>query len=384
MNKNVFITIKKELRSIFRDKKSILRMFLFPLIIPAMIIFYGEIYKATSGEETYYIGVNYETSAPEQEILANLNIEHKKYENEESLKEAFDENEISGYITYDKESNTYKIFTDSSSTTGMNVNYYAEEYLKNYSTYLTNIYLQERNILLDEAYNHFNIDYQELNEGSNNYMLTCVLSVSFTYIIMAICMSTSSMAIGVTATERENGTLETILTFPINKKDLIVGKYLAAFIIGLISSLIGLILTIVSILFAKNNYTMLADYELVLSFKTILISLIVIISASLFVAGAALTLTCFSKTYKEAQSSVGMLNMVCIIPMIVSIVEMELSKIYYIIPICNYEQILMDVFTNNINIVNALLALCSTIIYISIIIVYITKSYNSEKILFAK
>ena len=45
MNKNnIFITIKKELRSMFRDKKTLFMIFGFPFIIAFMIFLMGCIY----------------------------------------------------------------------------------------------------------------------------------------------------------------------------------------------------------------------------------------------------------------------------------------------------------------------------------------------------
>ncbi len=384
MNKNILITIKKELRSIIRDKKTILRMLLFPLIIPAMIMLYGTMYDTIeeTSENTYKIGIDYEISSEEREILNSLKIEYKKCDSKECLDESYHNNEISGYISFKKETNTYEIYTDSSSTNGMMISAVLEEYLNSYSTLLTNTYLLNKNIDLNEAYNHFNITYEDLS--NSNYMLSILLSVSFTYIIMAICMSTSSMATGVTATERENGTLETILTFPIKKTELLTGKYLSAVILGFLSSIIGFILTIASLIIGKHFYTMFEGFELVLSFKTIVGSLLIIFCASFFIAGVALALTSFSRTYKEAQSSTTMLQMLCIVPMFVSLIEMEITNIYYIIPICNFEQALMDLFTNSASLGNILLTICSTIIYIIIVLTYIIKTYNSEKILFAK
>lgn len=384
MNKNILITIKKELRSIIRDKKTIIRMLLFPLIIPAMIIFYGNMYEGIedTNDNTYKIGIDYQISEEEKEIFNTLKIDYIECNSKECLEDSYSNKEIEGYISYNKDSNTYKIYTDSSSTNGMMTSAIIEEYLSSYSQLLTNAYLLNQNIDLNKAYNHFEISYEDL--GNSNYMLSILLSISFTYIIMAICMTTSSMATGVTAVERENGTLETILTFPIKKTELLTGKYLSSVILGFVSSLIGLILTIASIVIGKNFYSMFDGFELILSLKTIIGSLLIVICASFFIAGVALALTSFSKTYKEAQSSTAMLQMICIIPMFVSLIEMELTNIYYLIPICNFEQILMDLFTNNATLNNIFLTIGSTIIYIIIVLTYIIKSYNSEKILFTK
>ncbi len=380
MSKKIFITIKKELRSIFRDRKSIVRMFLFPLIIPAMIIFYGILYDNIGNEETTYtVGVNYEISEVEKQIADTLNIQYKEYNTKKELENAYQEKQIGGYLIY--EDNNYTIYTDQSATSGMTINALLTEYLENYSQYLTNQYLTEEGIDLDKAYNHFTYESQDI--GESNYFLQVILLVSITYIIMSICLSTSNMATSTTAAEKENGTLETILTFPIKRTELLIGKYLSSAIIGFITSLIGLILMIISLYYSKENYNVFSTINLSIDLSTIIISIIIIFLASFFIASIAFALTCYSKTYKEAQSASQLLNMISIIPMFVNLFETKITYYYYLIPICNYEQILIDLFSNNITLTNLLLTIISTFIYIVVVITYIIKAYNSEKILYS-
>lgn len=380
MSKKIFITIKKELRSIFRDRKSIVRMFLFPLIIPAMIIFYGILYDNIDNDEvTYTVGVNYEISDVEKQIADTLNIQYKEYNTKKELENAYQEKQIGGYLIY--EDNNYTIYTDQSATSGMTINALLTEYLENYSQYLTNQYLIEEGIDLDKAYNHFTYESQDI--GKSNYFLQVILLVSITYIIMSICLSTSNMATSTTAAEKENGTLETILTFPIKRTELLIGKYLSSAIIGFITSLIGLILMIISLYYSKENYNVFSTINLSIDLSTIIISIIIIFLASFFIASIAFALTCYSKTYKEAQSASQLLNMISIIPMFVNLFETKITYYYYLIPICNYEQILIDLFSNNITLTNLLLTIISTFIYIVVVITYIIKAYNSEKILYS-
>ena len=58
---NILVTIKKELRSILRDKKTIAVLFIYPIMIPLMVILYGNIYENLDTEVSEYtIGINYE------------------------------------------------------------------------------------------------------------------------------------------------------------------------------------------------------------------------------------------------------------------------------------------------------------------------------------
>ena len=48
----VFLTIKKELRAIVRDKKSFLFLLLYPFIVPAFVLGMSALYEMMLNEET--------------------------------------------------------------------------------------------------------------------------------------------------------------------------------------------------------------------------------------------------------------------------------------------------------------------------------------------
>ena len=152
---------------------------------------------------------------------------------------------------------------------------------------------------------------------------------------------------------------------------------------GFIVSLFSLIITIIGIITASKTFKTFESFSLKLTPMVIISSIIVIIAASLLISGLAIALTAFCKTTKEAQSKTQILNYLSIIPMFVSLLEVQIGKIFYFIPICNYIQILMDIFNNNLNYMNLFIVFISSIIYISFIVLGIIKQYKSEKVLFA-
>ncbi len=379
---NIITTIKKELRSILRDKKTIAVFLVYPIMIPVMILLYGVMYENIYSEENQYtIGVNYKITENEETILDSINLEYKYFKNTKELKKAYEKNEISGYIEYDIDKNNYEINTDMSSTIGMETGSLMYQYLESYSSMLTNNYLINEGIDLEKAYNHFSITEEDL--GDTDYILVMILGVSITYIILSICFSTCNMAVQATATEKENGTLETILTFPISKTELITGKYLASVVIGVISGLCSLVFMLAGLFIGKQQYSIFKDIDISISLPTIAGGILTILAASIFISGVSLLLTAFASSYKEAQSKGSMITLVAMIPMFISMLEIKVSKLYYLIPICNMSQTLTDLFTNNINSINLLITFISTTVYAILVIVIIIKAYNSEKILFS-
>lgn len=383
MNKKmVKITIKKELRSIFRDKKTVTLIFVFPLLIAFFIFLLSSTYETSvNNKEIYNIAIKYEITDVEKKIVKENQLKTKYYDSLDKMEKDFKDSKVSAYVYYDKDKNTYTIYSDEGMK-GMTASSYITSYLDAYNTYLGNEYLLKHNINPKDVYNNFTVK-TELVEGEN-YILQTVLSLAFTYVIIAIAMASSSLATSATAVEKEQGTLETLLTFPVTSKELITGKYLATVIMSLFASLFGYIITLASLIIAKGKYKVYEDINLFINPENIIIGILICLAASLLIAGLAILLTAHSKSYKEAQMASQVLTMITIIPMFISMLNIPIiSKLYYVIPILSHVQILMDIFTTKISYNNIILCLLSSIIISIIIIDIIIKKFKSEKVLFS-
>ena len=377
---NIKITAKKELRSIFRDKKTLILLFTLPIMIPVLIFFYG--YTFDNMEEdlggNIRIGITYELSSEEEEILNSLGIIHTKYESLQKAKEAYQGKEIDVYVT--KKDNFYRIYANEGNQSGQIAISMVSAYIEEYNHYLGEEYVTDNGLDPEKVFNILSYDVK--NTTNIDYFLNLIYNIAFTYTIMGIVIAAGNMAMSATATEKENGTLETILTLPITTKELIIGKHVGAAIMSFLVSLFSLIITIISLLVGYKMFESFKTFDINISFITIFLALIVIISASILISGIALALTAMCKTTKEAQSKTQLLNFLCLAPLFISLMGVETSKYFYLIPICNYIQTLLDIFNNNINLINIFIVFASSIIYIAIIINVIIRLYKSEKVLF--
>ena len=109
---NIKITIFKEIRGVFRDKKTIQKLILYPLIIPLVIFLFGFLLDGMT-EADYVIGTNYKLTDDENIIIKEYkDISIKNYDNKEKLEEAYNNGKINGYIV--KNDNNYTIYADTS------------------------------------------------------------------------------------------------------------------------------------------------------------------------------------------------------------------------------------------------------------------------------
>ena len=380
MKNNLGNMLKKELRDMFRDKKSLVMMLIIPIFIPLLVIGMSALFEMqmTKDPNQYnLIGFNYQLSEVENNIIQELNIE-PILGTEEELKQKFANNEIDLYVT--KDNNNYIINGDDSEATAY-ASMLVESYFNSYKEYLQNEYLTDKNIASEEVINIITLEENIIKQ--DNYFANYMTNYAFLFIIMAITVSATYPATDTTAGEKERGTLETLLTFPIRSKDIIVGKFLSVSISSIITGLISLILTIISLILANNMFTIYEGTNLMLSLNSLIFAIIVIIAYSFLISGLCIAIASNSQTFKEAQSALTPLIFISFFPgMIAFMINVQTTNILALIPFVNFTLIFTDITNGNINYLNIFLMLLSTIVVTAIILSIIIKQYKSEKVLF--
>ena len=382
MKNNLWNILKKELRELFRDKKSLAMMLVIPIFIPLLVIGMSALFESqVSKDVSEYnkIGFAYEMSDIEKSMAEEMNIEIING-NEDELKQKYDEGEIDLYIT--KQDNKYIINTDGSDNSTF-ASSLMDTYFNTYKQYLQQSYLQENNINPNEVLNIITVEENVIEQ--DNYFANYIKNYAFLFIMMAITVSATYPATDTTAGERERGTLETLLTFPIKSKDIIVGKFLGVTVSSIITGIISLVLAIVSLIITKNMFSIYEGVDVMFSPLTILFAVIVIIAYSFFISGLCIAIASTSKTFKEAQSALTPLTFISFFPgMIAFMMGITTTPILSIVPFLNFTLIFTDINNGTINLLNIGLMAISTIIYISLVFAHIIKQYKSEKVLFAK
>ena len=384
---NIWITIKKELRGIVRDKKSLMMMLLTPLMIPTFMILFSSIYdtefsETETEEKTYTVGVNYKLTDTEKEIIKDLKLETEYKGSEELLEKAYKKNKLSAYII--KEDNSYKVYSNPSDTSSIEVAALSTSYLDSYNSYLGHEYLSNFPVDFEKVDHSILISTEDL-EGSNEF-INLILFLGIVFSIMAISLTAIYGVTDSIAGEKERGTLETILTFPIKSKDLIFGKYLAITISCMITSVISTILTVVSIVISKNNFSLYEGAVLNINFPIILLILLIMISYSFFVSGICIVIASFTKSYKEAQSALTPISLMTMIPMVMNMMEIKMSTKLAFIPLVSHMMLINNILETGITssvLISFFIIIITSFIYSYILLIWISRLYKNEKILFA-
>ena len=382
MKNNLWNILKKELRELFRDKKSLAMMLVIPIFIPLLVIGMSALFESQMNVDTNEynkIGFAYQLSETEKSIAKEMGIDVVE-STTKKLKAKYEKGKIDLYIT--KKDNHYTIHSD-----GSDASTYAsalmETYFNTYKEILQQQALQENDIDANQILNIITIEEKVVEE--DNFFASYIKNYAFLFIIMAITVSATYPATDTTAGERERGTLETLLTFPMKSKDIIIGKFLGVTVSSIITGLLSLILAVISLFISKDMFTIYEGVNTMYSLSSIIYAIVVIITYSFFISGLCIAIASTSKTFKEAQSALTPLTFISLFPgMIAFMIGITTTPLIAIIPFLNFTTIFTDITAGNINMLHVLLMIISTIIYISIVLYYIIKQYKSEKVLFAK
>ena len=173
-----------------------------------------------------------------------------------------------------------------------------------------------------------------------------------------------------------------MLTFPIKRKELILGKYFAIVISGVITMTIGIVLSIFSLWYAWNNFSIYDGTTFNMEILTIVLIIVVLLFYTLFISGLCISIASFSKTFKEAQTALTPISLVTCIPMFLEMLSINIGGALSFIPIINHTIVINEMLLGNINISSIIITIISSCAYIVLLIMYIVREYNREKILF--
>lgn len=382
MTRNLKNILKKELRELFRDRKSLTMMLIIPIFIPFLIVGMSALFEmqVSKGIDEYnQIGFAYQLSDAEKMIAEEMNIVVTEGR-EKDLQNQYDEGELNLYIT--RENGQYTIHSDGSDNSTLASNL-MEAYFNSYKAYLQNDYLQSHQIDANEVLNIITVKTDI--EEQDHYFADYIRNYAFLFIMMAITVSATYPATDTTAGERERGTLETLLTFPIKSRDIIIGKFLGVTVSSIITGMISLLLAIVSLIITQDLYTIYEGVTLMYSPLSIVFGIVVIIAYSFFISGLCIAVASTTKTFKEAQSALTPLTFISFFPgMIAFMIGVATTPLLSLVPFLNFTLLFIDINSGTVDIVNLVLMAVSTVIYIALVLGYIIRQYKSEKVLFAK
>ncbi len=440
--KMISILFKKEMKDIFRDRKSVLMMFFVPVVLYPLIFlvafFILSMMQTGVSTQVYHIALDgvpdsrlesrlneiqikenkekttYEimyfnkddfdaiTTAWKEDYTENVNKDKRDTDglsdtsvkasdvgNDHVIKDpiarALKEESIQAYVKY--ENGNYHVYYNSSVTNSAQAARLIETALSDVKHDLIVENLKDKGLDADEILNPIKVDDSDTatSEQSLGYFLGTIIPFMM---IISLLVGVFTPAIDATSGEKERGTLETLLMMPVTNSQIIVSKFLSVALIGLITTLLSIasmaglgayILNLVS----SSGVVDMGGIEIGSFLPAILITIPVLIVLSLFLTAISMCVTCFAKTYKEANTYMSPVMIVVMLTGYIGFIpNLDFDKTMAMIPVANVCLLIKNLLLFKVNMELVMIVIVSTAAYTGLVILALGKMYHSEAILF--
>lgn len=348
---NIKLIWHKEIRSLLRDKKALLTIFLPIIIYPViMMFFFGvtSIVENNLGEEIRRVAISGDVST---EIIQAITKEEKleivqlnQYPEEraienESVDVILKQEMIEGLSQYLILYNS----TIEASNRGQQM--------------VRRLMTDHRQALIESSVNALDLSVSVLElvavenievteESASSRVLASVLGLVAPFIlIMYSIIGIYSITSDLSAGEKERFTLETILSVPIPKSDIMMGKLFAGVTVGLLSGLSNII-SMFPIAYAIA--AMIPDLSMPFSPLLPVFVLLMLLPVMFFTCAFMLCFGFFAKTYQEAQTYGAFVMMALMLPGYIGMIpDIELTKGMACLPITNAMLVMREAFVGD-------------------------------------
>ncbi|MBQ7200681.1 MAG: CPBP family intramembrane metalloprotease [Eubacterium sp.] len=447
-NKRIIgILFRKEIKDVLRDRKSVLMMFLVPVIIYPLIFllsfFIMSMMQTGAGVQTYDIVLDgmpddmlvrsiddiqkednkkktsykisyFDTddfkminhlrdvtsdgsdvsaeaydpdSTSKDAVMEDIDMRSEAVGKElyDMIKASLEEESIDAYLSYIDGS--YKLFYNSSITNSSNAAGIIGKAVSDVKQELVEESLESEGLDPSEILNPIELDSQDTatSEQSLGFFLGTIIPFM---LVMSLVSGVFSPAMDATTGEKERGTLETLLMMPVTGTQIIIAKFFAVALVGIVTT----ILSVVSMAGLGAYVLSMAESAVGVNFgnisvgtfvPAILISLPALVVLSLFLTSICMCVTCFAKSNKEASTYLSPIMIAVMLTGYLGFIpNIELDTTMSMIPVANVCLLIKNLLLFKASAQTVMIVILSTAVYTGLIIMILGRMYRTEAVLF--
>ena len=344
------IILIKELTDMIRDRRTIFMMVVMPLVVipllatTAIKLTQSQIEKAKDKE--LRVAVIGETAAPE--LFERLSKEENFFlvtmTNADSARVMTAEQTLDGvviipqdfseFVEGDKQATIRLIFKSSESLNAARRR--IEAIIDQYDREIVNERIGR--LQLDETlFDAIAIEREDVASTEEKFAENAGGFLPYIFIIFGF-MGSIYPALDLGAGEKERGTLETILSSPASRFDIVMGKFLVVVLFSIATAFLAMLGVLIMVYqFLPTIETNITQTVMdMLGARRIFIIMSMVLPVSAFFAAVALAISIFARSFKEAQSMMTPLSIIIILPAMIGMLPgFELSAVTAAIPILN-------------------------------------------------
>lgn len=389
--KQILIVLRKELLDTLRDKRTVIIMVIIPLVLfPMIFVVASSVMKKsmdTQRSKKLVIGV----SGPQEDLGLRDRI---RLDSSFSIVELASADEMPGLIRDDSIDLGVRIGDNFSATIS------ARQTADIQTFYLETKNTAERRLrgtleefeesLLDDRLDSLGITRANITPlevikvpvDTKQAMIGKMIGGFIPYILIIFCfMGCMFPAIDLFTGEKERGSIETILSTPVERWKILVGKMSVLVISGMMTAILSLVGILLGIQLTDSLPEVFLDMVWsILSPGFVSMFLLLMLPLATFFAGIMVPITVYAKTFKEATSIVSPLNIIVIMPAVVGMMPgVELTFVTAIIPILNVVLATKEIISDTLDIGLYITALVSLMVYASIAVAISFRRFGNEK-----
>ncbi len=378
---NLFWLFKKEFLEVIRDRRTIIYLFVIPVIgIPLILVFISNL-----------IGPHYQKKPK---------VALKEFVNYEDIKKLLEKNGFEVILSQNPDSmvlnkksnvglsyekDTFYIFYNMRSVKSLSKNLKIEKILSAYKAKKLDEFLKEKNLKIPDFLN-FKLKKVPLftKKGiSETFFFLMVL-----YFVVIIIQSAMFPAIELVTGEKERKTLELLLSYPAKRIHLILSKLFVIFLFSFSSSFIAT--SIYFLIFPKVLMGMVPEkaketFSIFFPPLSKIILLIIFMALlALLISSVEMIVASFARTFKEAQTLLQNSFLFVILPLFFFLFAVPEIKIYTaFIPLINFIYVFKLLFEGQkIFLIYYSISLIVNLLFFIIFLILLIRLFEREEILF--
>jgi len=229
------------------------------------------------------------------------------------------------------------------------------------------------------------IDVHEMDLASAKERIADYIGGLLPYFFIIFCfMGSMYPAIDLAAGEKERGTLETLLTSPVSRMQILLGKFGVVVLTGIVSACFSFLGLYIGIRRAHDIPPELLKTLLgILEPGSIILLISLLLPLTIFFAALMLSLSIFARSFKEAQSYISPLMIVVIIPAFLGLLPgMDLNSVTAWIPIFNVTLATKAIIAGHMETLLLIKVYLSCIVLAAISLLICSKIFSRENVIF--
>jgi sodium transport system permease protein len=185
-------------------------------------------------------------------------------------------------------------------------------------------------------------------------------------------------ALSATTTERELGTLETLLVTPAGRTELLLAKGLLVFLCGLVTAALNMFS--MSLVLWRTFSLVAPGESLTINFTTLVLTFLAAVPALIFFTTLVLIVGLLARTFREANSYATPVMLLPLASLALSIAEVKPTPGLLVTPIANTTLVMRDVLRDRVSVGAFAITYISSLVYAGLLLSVASRLFSNEQL----